>query len=343
MNSINNPLLPPRNPFANLQNTLPNFAGYESMMNNSMQPMAMNNFLPNSQGVGQFPLMFPPQNKHSLAEQRQMLLDDISHGNIVNNLASDLIDNNPEDLAFSYAYIPESAQMHLFEDATDDPQDIDILLNNFIQHKPKDVFKINEGARIWGDPHFIGADGDKYDVTGEIGRTYNLLSDRDLQINGHFGKYGEKEGVSIIDELGITMGDDKIGFNKAGELTINGETLTEDKITLDDRIEKKGNKVIVHADEYDLTLETVGGKYININFASDNATYDDVNPHGLWGLSVDGVKIDGDTDKNAQGGGAILKLDGTRSTTGDKDSFKAYEVGDIFDTSFSNFNRFDGL
>ena len=44
----------------------------------------------------------------------------------------------------------------------------------------------NQTARFWGDPHFIGADGGKFDVQGEPDKTFNILTDKGLQFHGLF-------------------------------------------------------------------------------------------------------------------------------------------------------------
>ncbi|WP_020560095.1 hypothetical protein [Thiofilum flexile] len=190
---------------------------------------------------------------------------------------------------------------------------------------------INNGAQVFGDPHFRGAEGDTYDVKGDDNKVYNLLSDKGVQLNSTF------KG-NFMQDYGLTVGENQISFNKAGKLMINGQE-QKDGTYLDGMVEKKGKTVKVKAGEYDLTLMTKGN-YMDVAFASKNVAADGVMPHGLWGQTADG---DGKkrVGKGNDGTGAIERLDGSMAQKGDK-TYQLYEVKDIFDTGFANFNRFQG-
>jgi len=161
---------------------------------------------------------------------------------------------------------------------------------------------------------------------------YNLLSDKGIQVNSTFSG-------NLMQDFGVTLGQDQIAFNKAGKLLINGEEQKGDGEFLGGKISRKGKEVTVQSDEYTLKLRTAGS-HMNIGFASDNVAADGVMPHGLWGQSADG---DGKARKGVgnDGTGAIERLDGAMAEKGDK-TYQLYEVNGLFDTGFANFNRFNG-
>ncbi len=202
------------------------------------------------------------------------------------------------------------------------------------------VVAIKDGARIWGDPHFVGADGGEYDVQGEAGKTYNLLSDDGIQINGKFEDW-KGNGSTIVGEAGVVLGDDQIKIGKDGSLEINGEVIDCDGVFADGKVIKEGNKVTIKDEEYDVTFHQTGD-YINIDFASENVNADGVMPHGLFGQSADGdgEARNGDKGTGAQGGGAIDNMFDNRTNAGDKTTVGQYEVEDLFDTDFTEFNRY---
>ena len=201
---------------------------------------------------------------------------------------------------------------------------------------------ISANGKIWGDPHFVDADGGNYDVQGSAGKTYNILSDKGLQVNAEFKKYGNATATAM-GEVGITMGKDQVEIDSAGKLMINGEAKQDGAYQVNgNTVEKHGDKVSVQTAEYKIS-STIENSYINLSFSSSNVMSDGVDPHGLWGQTADGdgVARNGDTGSGAQGGGAIEKLDGTISAKGDKTTVNLYEVGGLFDTQFANFYRFD--
>lgn len=212
---------------------------------------------------------------------------------------------------------------------------------------PPTPIKVKPGASIKGDPHFIGAEGGKYDVQGEIGKTYNLLSDQGVQVNGTFGEWNVDGQGTIIKAVGITHGKNFIQIGLEGALEINGKPVTKDGSHLSGAITKAANDIIFKGGEYELLItddQVQGHHYLNIEFQSANVVADGVLPHGLWGQTADGdgKARDGDKGHYAQGGGAIEGADGTITKVGDKEAIKVYEVKDLKDTTFRNNNRFSG-
>lgn len=198
-------------------------------------------------------------------------------------------------------------------------------------------------GRIWGDPHFIGADGGKYDVQGEAGKTYNLLSDQGLQVNGRFDSWGSR-GATVVGEVGITLSKygDVVGINKDGKGYVNGKEIKDGQtVTLDDgtTVKRNGKNFEVKTAEWTLNIQT-RGDHINMDVKTENAVADGVKPHGLLGQSFDGDGIarNGDKGAGAQGGGAIEDKNGNISKAGDKNTVAGYEVGGLFDTNFETHN-----
>lgn len=79
---------------------------------------------------------------------------------------------------------------------------------------------------VWGDPHFIGFESaeEKYDIHGEVGKVYNLLSDTGLSFNAKFGKFdaptktdidGTEIQPTIIEQAGVRVGDAQLQYNAA--------------------------------------------------------------------------------------------------------------------------------
>ncbi|WP_083915684.1 VWD domain-containing protein [Thiofilum flexile] len=205
---------------------------------------------------------------------------------------------------------------------------------------------VNAGG--WGDPHFIGADGGRYDVQGKVNTYYNLLSDAGFQMNAKFTSH-RNAGATIMGEIGAVMGMDKVQFDKEGQLTINGKVMQDGTYATSNggSVTKKGKVVTLKEEEYTATITakaTNVTKYLDFRVSSKDVAKDGIMPHGIWGQTADGDKKvrTGDTGAGAQGGGVLEKLDGTISKRGDKETVKLYEVGSLFDTSFTNFNRFGG-
>jgi len=213
----------------------------------------------------------------------------------------------------------------------DEPEIIDMM----------DPINVHENAQIWGDPHFVGADGGKFDVQGEAGTIYNILSDQNIQLNAEFIAWDG--GATVLGDAGITLEDDQVKIGKNGVVTINGTDYNDNGFYLNDRVEKQNNNIYVRSDEYDIHFLTKGN-LMDIYFASENAVTDNILPQGLWGGTVDGDGLarNGDAGAGAQGGGGIMTLDGTIAPLGDMETIKDYELDHLFNTNFTKFNSFKG-
>ena len=200
-------------------------------------------------------------------------------------------------------------------------------------------------ARIWGDPHFIGADGGQFDVQGKAGKTYNLLSDRGFQMNGRFDSWGGK-GATVVGEVGITAGTNYVNVEKSGKAVVNGHVLKDgERVALrgGGYAEKKGNEITVKSGEWEVNFQT-HRDHINMDIKTSNAVADGVRPHGLIGQTFDGdgKARNGDKGAGVQGGGAIEDINGDIVRRGDKSAVKSYEVAALWDTNFQNHNADHG-
>jgi hypothetical protein len=162
----------------------------------------------------------------------------------------------------------------------------------------EDPIAANEHGRIWGDPHFEGGDGGKYDVQGEAGKTYSLLTDEGLDLRGRFDAWSA--GVTVVGKTGLTLtGEDgqtsEIAFNKDGTATIDGEVMEEGK-TYDladgGTTVLEGNELTVKtAEGYTIKQSTQGSgdrAYINIDVTTgENGVGSGQLPGGLLGQSFD--------------------------------------------------------
>lgn len=196
-------------------------------------------------------------------------------------------------------------------------------------------------ARIWGDPHFIGADGDRFDVQGKAGKIYNLLSDRGFQLNGQFEAFGS-DGATVVGKAAINADNNAITVDKTGKAVVNGQTLKDgQRIDLFNggTAEKHGNTITVKKGEWEVAFEA-NGSYLNMDIKTQNAVADGVKPQGLIGQTFDGdgKALIGDAGTGAQGGGAIKDADGHLTKAGDKDAVKSYEVDSLYSNVFRNHN-----
>jgi hypothetical protein len=203
---------------------------------------------------------------------------------------------------------------------------------------------IKDGATIWGDPHFVGADGENYDIKGEAGKTYNILSDKNFQLNSTFRAKGSNQ--TLMGAIGATIRNNsevhQVKVTEQGELTIDNKVMQDGTYQVgNSTVTKKGMDVTIKTPEYEVKTGSRSGE-LALDFKSTNVASDGVMPHGLWGQTADGdgKKRVGDQGDPAQGGGVIEKLDGTISARGDTETYKLYEVKSLFDTGFAHFNRF---
>lgn len=183
------------------------------------------------------------------------------------------------------------------------------------------VVAANEKGRVWGDPHFEGGDGGKFDVMGRDGGVYNLHSDTGVRVTGLFKTY-KRQGITVVDRVGtIVTGKGPKGVTSnqieysPTVATIDGKPLAKNKSTpLAD-----GGSALLLANR--LVIDTREGYKVTIwQRASSGVKYCDVDvqtgargvgsgadPGGLLGQTFDADKLakNGKKGVGAQGEGAI--------------------------------------
>lgn len=134
-------------------------------------------------------------------------------------------------------------------------------------------------GNVWGDPHFNGANGHAYDIQGDAGSTYNLLTDGTIRVTGTMQAYGG--GATTIASIVVDdVAGNSIQVGKGGDLTINGETM-QDGTYLDGEVTKAGGTVTINTGG-NTVVATDGGGYLNVNFKADDVS----SPTGMWGQSL---------------------------------------------------------
>jgi hypothetical protein len=164
-----------------------------------------------------------------------------------------------------------------------------------------------EHARMWGDPHLNGADGESYDVQAK-GIT-NILSDHGIEMNAN--TVGKQGGPGWHNEIGLTLRDNTVNVKADGTVTIGHKDGTStaladgQTVMLDDynAIKKEGNLVTVLSQEYKLQFTTQqkskmkdapkGMQFINTDLWSKDmgVKSDGTDPSGLLGETFDADKI----------------------------------------------------
>lgn len=167
------------------------------------------------------------------------------------------------------------------------------LYNNIFPplFNPVNYIPGNEDAKMWGDPHFKGADGMRFDFQGQAGKDYNLFSTRGIHLNGHFASYGN--GNNVVDKTGLTLGgpfnNDSVTYNANGEAEVNGTEIQEGQtVELSDGSTatlQDGTLTVTTPQGYTITQTDVDGQYIDIDVQTGaNGVYDEGSlPGGLIG------------------------------------------------------------
>lgn len=183
------------------------------------------------------------------------------------------------------------------------------------------IVAANEKGTITGDPHFRGGDGGTYDVQGEPGKVYNLLSDSNLNFNGRFDAWGSG-GATVVGETSLNVANlgrssfSTVTFTKDGVAKVNGQELQDGQsVILADggTATKQGNKLtITTAEGYTITQTchpSANGNYINteVKTSALGVATDNILPGGLLGqtFDADNVARNGKKGAGAQGEGAI--------------------------------------
>ncbi len=190
-----------------------------------------------------------------------------------------------------------------------------------------------EKALAWGDPHFVGGDGGKYDIMGKPGGTYNLLSDTGVRVTGLMKRYN-REDITVFDQGGVTV----TGKGPKGVVRNNIQYLPGKGATIDGKA-IGGGKMMPLADGGsalyiggNLHIDTREGYKVTFLARKSGAiSYLDVeiktgargvgsgaDPDGLMGqtFDADDKAKNGKKGAGAQGEGAIAGVVGDYETAG---------------------------
>ena len=96
---------------------------------------------------------------------------------------------------------------------------------------------------VKGDPHFTGADGSKYDFTGVPRKSFSLISDTHLQVNGYFDGYPSlvnptsSKTMTWIRAIGIMSGHHTVTlFARTGGDPAYGRNGYVDRVEIDGNV-----------------------------------------------------------------------------------------------------------
>jgi len=187
---------------------------------------------------------------------------------------------------------------------------------------------------VIGDPHFFGFSGGSFDVMGDPGHIYNIISDYDFQLNGRFVAGRTAHNTTYFGEAGLSTAEHTLFFDPE-----TCSALVDDEIALprsygryyleEGIVVHLGGKVIeVVSPRFGITFDCISkagsnhfnmrARYLRLDLGGDDI------PHGILGQTADGrVRY----KSGSQGEGAIEGV------------YTDYEVSNMFATDF-RFNKF---
>lgn len=163
------------------------------------------------------------------------------------------------------------------------------------------VIAANETAFLWGDPHIVGADGDKYDILTE--GKFNLLEDEDISFAGNFGKFKPKGKATVMRAADLMVDGKKILVDANGKATVDGKVLKDQTYVSwgdDSQVSKLRNgNVVIHTGEYDILIASEAAKadpknrFLNVSVSTgeNGVNADGTAPTGLLGETFDADSI----------------------------------------------------
>jgi hypothetical protein len=216
-------------------------------------------------------------------------------------------------------------------------------------HQPVD-------GSITGDPHFLGADGERYDIHPINGKKYSLIKDENMALNAEFQPYvpGETDngqvgtgnrGRPVMKKLGLKIGNESVEMetdNRTGKpiIKINGELMPDtdkkgfikDGFTWDINTKTLSFDKTVNGESWKMRLvwndRQGNGSFFDVFIDRADLGKNGTTTTGLWGHSVGGG-----TTSAMNGVGVLRDANGNLLPTGTatssqayKDALKSYEV-----------------
>jgi hypothetical protein len=135
-------------------------------------------------------------------------------------------------------------------------------------------------GKVWGDPHFKGANGHGYDIMGDPGKAYNLLTDGTIYVHGTMQLFGNNATTIASIDAGDAAGH-AFRVDKDGKLTIDGKSITKDGSYLGGEVTRKGETVTIKTGGNTVVVKDAGD-HLDVDFKAVNVA----NPTGMWGQSL---------------------------------------------------------
>jgi len=212
-------------------------------------------------------------------------------------------------------------------------------------------------SSVNGDPHFVGFQGEKYDVQGEPEKWFNILSDAEVQVNAFFSQmYYNGKGQTNMVSVGIMVNGRHILLNNASQIFVDDNEVTQKQqkgegsanIVASEKDGKRNGTVVavlswsvanrlVKMDTFDYVIALQrteshkGAAFFDVGISLKHSR---ARPHGLVGQTAHHVYKGGNTNSNTNT--AFRGHEGEGVIEG---TFKDYEVSSAFATDFL-YNRY---
>jgi hypothetical protein len=129
---------------------------------------------------------------------------------------------------------------------------------------------------------FRSGDGERYELKVESGKSYNLLSDAGVGLNG---TYGTVAGETVLTDIALSVGGKIVTLASDGTFRVDGKAFDK-KNNLGGLVtESKNGTYTIKANGYEFELKA-SENGIKVKIDAKNAR----SPEGLWGVSLDGEK-----------------------------------------------------
>jgi hypothetical protein len=145
---------------------------------------------------------------------------------------------------------------------------------------PKPVF-VGKGS-IDG-ASFRSGDGERYKLNLENGKSYNLLSDVGVGLNGTYGLLDGEQGLT---DVAVNVGGKIVNLSSDGIFLVDGKRFDKKKNSLDGNVtevRKDTYKIVANGYEFELKASPSG---VDVKIDAKRGR----TPEGLWGVSLDGEK-----------------------------------------------------